>query len=219
MCNISTHAPLRGATPSDDWSDSTVFISTHAPLRGATHCPAADRVHYCISTHAPLRGATASIAMLLSISTFLLTRLCEARLKSFWNSLDSDSNFYSRASARRDRIFVFFLVHQETFLLTRLCEARPMTEKFGFNSFGISTHAPLRGATKPPSIYLTTYHNFYSRASARRDLPVFHGMTWKNSFLLTRLCEARLVLLVSVFMNIYISTHAPLRGATATFST
>ena len=100
---ISTHAPLRGATRYGLFDFFYAFISTHAPLRGATEVGYNKMIEVLISTHAPLRGATPSdpeSSFVLFISThaplrgatrysqycsppllFLLTRLCEARLK------------------------------------------------------------------------------------------------------------------------------------------
>ena len=84
----------------------TKTISTHAPLRGATFTLASDTGRKTISTHAPLRGATPLSLFCSAMVAFLLTRLCEARhdfhiLRSF------SRNFYSRASARRDKFFHF----------------------------------------------------------------------------------------------------------------
>ena len=61
-----------------------ILISTHAPLRGATIMDAWANDFAEISTHAPLRGATSTS----STAAF------------------SSSNFYSRASARRDPVKV-----------------------------------------------------------------------------------------------------------------
>ena len=104
--------------------DKIRCISTHAPLRGATRSKISHYRDWSISTHAPLRGATFLPAMRLFIR----------------------SNFYSRASARRDWRFVWL-----------------------FLSCCISTHAPLRGATNSHRNLINFKNDFYSRASARRD--------------------------------------------------
>ena len=78
---ISTHAPLRGATVASGYTLKATDISTHAPLRGATTTALPTPCSQTISTHAPLRGAT-----------------CWAR-----SLPPRHRNFYSRASARRDR--------------------------------------------------------------------------------------------------------------------
>ena len=81
---VSTHAPLRGATPAkgeyrmlitsfnprtpagcdySSISSSRVSgVSTHAPLRGATTDTHFNRGNEEVSTHAPLRGATRDFA-------------------------------------------------------------------------------------------------------------------------------------------------------------
>ena len=120
-------------------------ISTHAPLRGATIFHVSLLQRQQISTHAPLRGATFVFFFFSRFKKFLLTRLCEARHELRFNSLHA-RNFYSRASARRDKLLygvIFGLV--------------------------ISTHAPLRGATSTDPETVTWDYDFYSRASARRD--------------------------------------------------
>ena len=103
-----------------------------------------------ISTHAPLRGATRSHPV-RSTRNYFYSRASarrDVRIEKLCNNL---SNFYSRASARRDtQAFV-------------LCDRLN----------GISTHAPLRGAT---------------------EMCVERTLT--TEFLLTRLCEARLLVLV-----------------------
>ena len=56
---VSTHAPLRGATKACEDAGITTRVSTHAPLWGAT--AGADGCHplaAAVSTHAPLWGAT-----------------------------------------------------------------------------------------------------------------------------------------------------------------
>ena len=193
-------------------------ISTHAPLRGATKVAESNIRLTVISTHAPLRGATPP---------------------RFLSSV-TGTNFYSRASARRDSCPRMYRPRTHRFLLTRLCEARP-TRGFilscscnfysrasarrdanrGFKVCDlatISTHAPLRGATWSFRGLLLVTDDFYSRASARRDSCLRQLRARKSVFLLTRLCEARPRSTVQ-YRRTSISTHAPLRGATATFST
>ena len=144
-------------------------ISTHAPLRGATFNPAA-----CISAtehfySRPSARGDLFIQLFTEIYKFLLTPLCEGRL--------AIAAAHKAATA---------------FLLTPLCEGRPEVILRSLRIVGISTHAPLRGATINLFSYSLKYANFYSRPSARGDgevaYPINYG--WK------------------------ISTHAPLRGAT-----
>ena len=57
---ISTHAPVKGATRRPDVRPGgLVVISTHAPVKGATNSPGATHTGIEISTHAPVKGATA----------------------------------------------------------------------------------------------------------------------------------------------------------------
>ena len=76
---LLTHL-LRGATYEGSFCSLRSQISTHAPLRGATDTCAFPKPQDKISTHAPLRGATRGMIRELKLLTFLLTRLCEARL-------------------------------------------------------------------------------------------------------------------------------------------
>ena len=77
---ISIHAPVKGATLSDDGNTVTVrnfnprtregcdvyikraflfhFISIHAPVKGATQSVDGYQFHCVISIHAPVKGAT-----------------------------------------------------------------------------------------------------------------------------------------------------------------
>ena len=100
-------------------------------------------------------------------------------------------HFYSRASARRDLLCGLNINRRNRFLLTRLCEARPYQQ--GLLKFWskISTHAPLRGATKRPC----GDSNFYVIST---HAPLRGATT--TALKLAKLLE--------------ISTHAPLRGAT-----
>ena len=56
-------------------------------------------------------------------------------------------NFYSRPSARGDRLPELEAGTAALFLLTPLCEGRPGLTVFPHIRRSISTHAPLRGAT------------------------------------------------------------------------
>ena len=119
-----------------------------------------------VSTHAPLRGATGQQTKLHCRAGFLLTRLCEARLALLYARTVA-INFYSRASARRDKV-------------------EPRWALYG----RISTHAPLRGATSVfLSICITVSFLLTRLCEARRGFGLLQIRTYQ--FLLTRLCEAR----------------------------
>ena len=79
QCQISIHAPTRGATSRTSGVLSTIFISIHAPTRGAT-CQPYTPSHSClISIHAPTRGATKRMDDNLRNAQFQSTLLQEER--------------------------------------------------------------------------------------------------------------------------------------------
>ena len=145
---VSTHAPLRGATTLYDSLAGISPVSTHAPLRGATD----DGMLYSntsyVSTHAPLRGATNYsirtgsqdrrfnprtpagcdwkwIVVTCTHHGFQPTHPCGVRQWSSWRSTKRKQGFNPRTPAGCDRMVVYGV----------RC------------SIGVSTHAPLRGAT------------------------------------------------------------------------
>ena len=59
-CDISIHAPTRGATSMEEVYYNRCKISIHAPTRGATKIDPKAMVLSVISIHAPTRGATQS---------------------------------------------------------------------------------------------------------------------------------------------------------------
>ena len=145
--NISIHAPPRGATghlsadlqragnfnsrPSARGDDNRkqqqrwLYISIHAPPRGATFFHKGFHFLAVISIHAPPRGATAGYpARTAQVMIFQFTPLREGRLE-FLRLGSSQRYFNSRPSARGDMVS-----------RTRQC------------GYGISIHAPPRGATR-----------------------------------------------------------------------
>ena len=144
---ISTHAPLRGATwyrwmmlikkvaflltplcegrleISGD-NGNLIHISTHAPLRGATVFAAKLTPMLPISTHAPLRGAT-----------------YRKKRSGYKREISTHAPLRGATSGRCKR------ASGERFLLTPLCEGRLEIIGHNGNLIHISTHAPLRGAT------------------------------------------------------------------------
>ena len=123
---------------------------------------------YIVSTHAPLRGATVLRANRDTDLVFLLTRLCEAR------------------PAKANPLATITII--STHAPLRGATVRDRTLE-GF--WDISTHAPLRGATAKVQYHRRKGMDFYSRASARRDLIETTSTPHSFLFLLTRLCEAR----------------------------
>ncbi len=126
------------------------------------------------------------------MNKFLLTRLCEARLLFF--------------DICKDLI---------VFLLTRLCEARHVAGQKKETVYCISTHAPLRGATPDADAIAAVIFHFYSRASARRDIQMMYGMMRHTNFY-SRASARRDNDDETSLLQLIISTHAPLRGATQT---
>ena len=84
---------------------------------------------------------------------------------------DPITNFYSRASARRDVLRLCCPLYYENFYSRASARRDDRTRSHG-NVDAISTHAPLRGATSRKPGIARQYYDFYSRASARRDLVV-----------------------------------------------
>ena len=68
--NISTHAPVKGATDARRQRFTGRIISTHAPVKGATDFSSYSSLLIPISTHAPVKGATAVMTVLHASATF-----------------------------------------------------------------------------------------------------------------------------------------------------
>ena len=172
---ISTHAPLRGATAPGERALHTEPISTHAPLRGATAFFDFHDTVIRISTHAPLRGATFPIHKSVSFhQQFLLTHPCEVRLYIHCQELvEIKISTHAPLRGATDQCACLWLLLK--FLLTHPCEVRRTGNSCSGTTFSISTHAPLRGATK------TTWEEI-------ADMP----------FLLTHPCEVRPLYIASV---------------------
>ena len=145
-----------------------------------------------ISTHAPLRGATGRAEALAGQHTFLLTRLCEARLPRPRGLRQDDAHFYSRASARRDR--------------STSSPTRPRPH-FYSRASARRDQADRQQPDRRP--------DFYSRASARRDIQPGRGRPALPDFY-SRASARRDTVAMTADAMPTISTHAPLRGATRT---
>ena len=187
---ISIHAPPRGATHKVILrGQNIVFISIHAPPRGATPYARCIRASRDISIHAPPRGATATAASTETPSRFQFTPLREGRRASGETSNGAE-NFNSRPSARGDD-----------------------GNSYRRASYGISIHAPPRGATVVDALpVLTVYFN--SRPSARGDGMATATGERRMAFQFTPLREGRPEAVGGAIANQNISIHAPPRGAT-----
>ena len=188
--NISIHAPPRGATCRGLYFLYRPPISIHAPPRGATREQhAAETKELKISIHAPPRGATSVGGFIFCTALlFQFTPLREGRLPLhsftvallYFNSRPSargdcppkaqsipSRNFNSRPSARGDSNFAIVL-----------------------SQYGISIHAPPRGATRFPCAHLQVRY-FNSRPSARGDRCTAHRAKSPALFQFTPLREGR----------------------------
>ena len=114
------------------------------------------------------------IAMHRCFISFLLTRLCEAR-----------------------RQLQYAVILNSPFLLTRLCEARPHNDFDSDMPIGVSTHAPLRGATRNSQHAASGKEFLLTRLCEARQEDVCFAF-FPCTFLLTRLCEARRALIATV---------------------
>ena len=120
---VSIHAPARGATLQKYRADLDQQVSIHAPARGATCERRGLRVCLNVSIHAPARGATSCAVNLLAEHEFQSTRPRGARLRT-------------RLSRRSRRRFN-----------PRAREGRDKDADALIRAFGVSIHAPARGAT------------------------------------------------------------------------
>ena len=142
-----------------------------------------------ISTHAPLRGATRGMIRELKLLTFLLTRLCEARLVAIQFAAQEIISTHAPLRGATIRTLDFFNLWA-AFLLTRLCEAR----RSASDSRQQGPHFYSRASARRDVmayLLMCSQKYFYSRASARRDQPERDANQYAVQFLLTRLCEAR----------------------------
>ncbi len=58
-CDVSIHAPMKGATHVWHCSLSRTRVSIHAPMKGATFKQTVQNRRNYVSIHAPMKGATA----------------------------------------------------------------------------------------------------------------------------------------------------------------
>ena len=108
-CQVSTHAPARGATPFVSARDVLTVVSTHAPARGATRPTASSAILPArfqltrprgarperntilllgtkVSTHAPARGATYAFRLMANFYDGFNSRAREGRdLRLLWS--------------------------------------------------------------------------------------------------------------------------------------
>ena len=83
-----------------------------------------------------------------------------------------------------------------------------------YDAYGISIHAPPRGATRPAGAISRILRNFNSRPSARGDTTMNKTILKQRVFQFTPLREGRPCRFACCFLAFCISIHAPPRGAT-----
>ena len=143
---ISIHAPPRGATCHQQWTNRVEIISIHAPPRGATVRQRVDAAHTRISIHAPPRGATIKRKSLNPATENFNSRPSARGDRKVVNIMGSEEHFNSRPSARGDHLqnSGFYAI---LFQFTPLREGRQCFVEGSLYGWVISIHAPPRGAT------------------------------------------------------------------------
>ena len=200
-------------------------ISIHAPPRGATRLR--------ISIHAPPRGATAVSATMSRLRDF--NSRPSARGDPHTRvSADLRSDFNSRPSARGDLRDALWRSAQE-FQFTPLREGRQNLD-WAYKSIKISIHAPPRGATARCSqLYCDVLISIHAPPRGATALgwgkkrwktsfqftPLREGRQYKTPtprrrlrFQFTPLREGRRSQPLGLLSLLWISIHAPPRGAT-----
>ncbi len=167
-------------------------VSTHAPVRGATRVSGVVPRPTEVSTHAPVRGATQQgNSSDGSAEMFQPTRPYGARQISCMCSKVSYECFNPRARTGRDHLSLTTLyargVSTHAPVRGATVDASPQQ-----GNENVSTHAPVRGATKRQCARAAVWPRFNPRARTGRDYR--HG--------------------ASPTLTAQVSTHAPVRGAT-----
>ena len=188
---ISIHAPPRGATGVSFSCLLWLSISIHAPPRGATFPASGIPGVGKISIHAPPRGATFPP----------LVRPCGI------------TNFNSRPSARGDAAGTQLPGPPRGISIHAPPRGATSPDTTTGRDNHISIHAPPRGATIQLGGQLPRRH-FNSRPSARGDKKEGKNHDSSRTFQFTPLREGRRTNDSVTFLCVYISIHAPPRGAT-----
>ena len=189
---ISIHAPPRGATVAALTEDGDELISIHAPPRGATEWADFTGDFFRISIHAPPRGATAGridAPGFFDISIHAPPRGATGTGGRTASALD---DFNSRPSARGDA--------QGDSARAEHC--------VHFNSRPSARGDPIR------PVHPRVQGYFNSRPSARGDKSCPNRTATSSLFQFTPLREGRHPLHECNTEGIFISIHAPPRGAT-----
>ena len=191
-----------------------IEISIHAPTRGATISNYMQIASRKISIHAPTRGATSTCEARYIISLYFNPRSYKRSDFLLHNSACPHVNFNPRSYKRSDTI----------------------DEEYGLIEIYISIHAPTRGATLLILKRIYILGNFNPRSYKRSDTSDTEKDLYTWEFQSTLLQEERLCIKQNyhdqpkfqstllqeerrsgsevLHRHIYISIHAPTRGAT-----
>ena len=238
-CDISIHAPARGATRFPKLSRNQAAISIHAPARGATlrrqrilipRChfnprsregsdfPQVAPGYYFphISIHAPARGATLPVFQLFGrslISIHAPARGATSLLPLVGLLL---SHFNPRSREGSDALFPCPSTRQQYFnpRSREGSDQRPVAYK---RCYFISIHAPARGATKTKKkaekVFDISIHAPARGATISILINVFF-----NGISIHAPARGATIYGPHYRDDVYISIHAPARGATAILS-
>ena len=166
-----------------------------------------------ISIHAPPRGATRVVLVSSDADdVFQFTPLREGR-PSLRCWLCVSGYFNSRPSARGDPTTRMFLCARRRFQFTPLREGRLVPHGEWEAWLSISIHAPPRGATNTKNILRRKTPYFNSRPSARGD-GASDGQRSISAYFNSRPSARGDEHIGAVMRLLYISIHAPPRGAT-----
>ena len=210
---ISIHAPTRGATyngakyfihcadfnpRSHEGSDrstgrlSTVLcISIHAPTRGATWQTNEMQKSHKISIHAPTRGATYAQSATENVDVYFNPRSHEG------------SDLRQSASTC-----------QKSFQSTLPRGERQAADSIQARKGIISIHAPTRGATKQYRAKTNVNAKFQSTLPRGERQISTYPVLWRQKFQSTLPRGERLPVQINILPALFISIHAPTRGAT-----
>ena len=191
LIHISIHAPTRGATTGSGNLFGDSIISIHAPTRGATPMLQLRYSRKPISIHAPTRGATSAV-LLLPVAT---------------------SNFNPRSHEGSD-LRQSASTCQKSFQSTLPRGERQAADSIQARKGIISIHAPTRGATKQYRAKTNVNAKFQSTLPRGERQISTYPVLWRQKFQSTLPRGERLPVQINILPALFISIHAPTRGAT-----
>ena len=169
---------------------STV-ISIHAPTRGATWQTNEMQKSHKISIHAPTRGATYAQSATENVDVYFNPRSHEG------------SDLRQSASTC-----------QKSFQSTLPRGERQAADSIQARKGIISIHAPTRGATKQYRAKTNVNAKFQSTLPRGERQISTYPVLWRQKFQSTLPRGERLPVQINILPALFISIHAPTRGAT-----